>query len=140
MKGLAILVFARPDQERKSVFCGAEVIHHVQQGLCRPFKAIVWLRVPTIEERGLLAPRLRLFPDGEEFAAVPHDELYRALDREFSLEDLAYRLARHIRNTDKKSAGQWGVEAVDLLTELRERDPKKYDAEVKASREGGASE
>lgn len=44
---------------------------------------------------------------------------------------MAYRLARHIRNTDKSDAVKWGLEAIDLLSELRELDLERYDREVK---------
>lgn len=35
------------------------------------------------------------------------------------------------RNTDRRDAIKWGLEAIYLLNELREMDPKRYDREVK---------
>ena len=47
------------------------------------------------------------------------------------LESWAWRAARHMRNTDKMPAVQWGVDAIDILAELRDHDPNGYDREVK---------
>lgn len=44
---------------------------------------------------------------------------------------LLYRMARHIRNTDKVEPVKWGLDAMDLLGELRAKDPKRYEREVK---------
>lgn len=46
-------------------------------------------------------------------------------------ERLLYKLANHVRNGDKTPAVKWGVQAMDLLAELRELDPKSYDERVK---------
>lgn len=47
------------------------------------------------------------------------------------ISNLLYRFARHVRNTEKVPALEWGVEGCDLLAELRELDPKVYDKRVK---------
>jgi hypothetical protein len=47
------------------------------------------------------------------------------------LKQWAWRAARHIRNTDKIPSVQWGIEAMDILAELRDHDPNGYDIEVK---------
>ncbi len=44
---------------------------------------------------------------------------------------LCLRLARHIRNTSKLEVRQWGVQAMDLLSEVRAADPLAYDHLVK---------
>lgn len=46
--------------------------------------------------------------------------------------DLLYRFGRHVRNTDEIPPLKWGVQGMDLLTELRAIDPSRYDAEIKA--------
>jgi len=47
-------------------------------------------------------------------------------------EALLYKMARHIRNTDEVAVTAWGVQGLDLLAELQELNPEKYDAEVRA--------
>jgi hypothetical protein len=49
--------------------------------------------------------------------------------------DLLYKLARHIRNTDKVNPFKWGVQAMELLGEVREIQPARYDTEVKSTAE-----
>ena len=46
-------------------------------------------------------------------------------------EELLYRLARHLRNTDDMPLLSWGVVGADLLADLRQLDPAKYDRLVK---------
>ena len=44
--------------------------------------------------------------------------------------DLAYRMARHIRNSDDSSPVKWGIEGMNLLVELHKINSKAY-AKVK---------
>jgi len=44
---------------------------------------------------------------------------------------MAYKLARHVRNTDEESEHAWGRYACKLLMELRELDRVSYDRHVK---------
>ncbi len=46
-------------------------------------------------------------------------------------EYFVYRLARLLRNTDGWHPERWGLRSMDLLTELREIDPDKYDERVR---------
>lgn len=50
---------------------------------------------------------------------------------DLAAQDLLYKLARHIRNTDETPVTLWGVQGLDLLAQLREVDPERYDKEVK---------
>lgn len=45
----------------------------------------------------------------------------------FKEEDLLYRFARHVWNTDKLSPTAWAVAGMDLLFALRELHPAKYN-------------
>lgn len=47
--------------------------------------------------------------------------------------DLLYRFARHVRNTDEIAPPAWGVGGLNLLAELRELNPDRYDREVRAA-------
>lgn len=47
------------------------------------------------------------------------------------LADWAYRAARHIRNTACLAPETWDEEARQLLREIREADPERYEREVK---------
>lgn len=50
---------------------------------------------------------------------------------DLTLVDFAYRLARHIRNTDETPVTKWAVQGMDLLAELQKFDPERYDREIK---------
>lgn len=50
---------------------------------------------------------------------------------DLAAQDLLYKLARHIRNTDEIHPATWGAQGLNLLAELREIDPERYDKEVK---------
>lgn len=50
---------------------------------------------------------------------------------DLAAQDLLYKLARHIRNTDEIHPATWGAQGLDLLAQLREIDPERYDKEVK---------
>lgn len=45
--------------------------------------------------------------------------------------DLLYRMARHIRQTDELNPFTWASKGIELLNELRNLDPDKYDRLVK---------
>jgi hypothetical protein len=62
-------------------------------------------------------------------SAAMSDWKYRRRDRAF--ENIAFRLGRHLRNPDQIGIHDWGAGAMDLLAELREMDPERYDREVK---------
>lgn len=49
---------------------------------------------------------------------------------------LLYRMARLIRNPDGMAPTDWGAEGMQLLAELREMDPAKYDQYVKGPSHG----
>lgn len=49
-------------------------------------------------------------------------------DRDFA--DWAFRAARHIRNTACLSPETWDEEARQLLREICEMDPERYEREV----------
>jgi len=57
-----------------------------------------------------------------------HTEAANAIEE---LQTMIYRLSRHIRNTDTKPAVAWGMQAVNLLVEVREMDEERYEREVK---------
>lgn len=42
------------------------------------------------------------------------------------IEEWAWRAARHMRNVDGTTAFQWGIDAAQLLAELRKSDPNTY--------------
>ncbi|MDB5294953.1 MAG: hypothetical protein JWO31_936 [Phycisphaerales bacterium] len=48
---------------------------------------------------------------------------------------IAYKLGRHVRNTDRMPATTWGVKGIDLLVELRAMDPSRYSREVRTGRQ-----
>ncbi len=48
-----------------------------------------------------------------------------------ALEQLIYKLARHIRNTDKVPILEWGRKSIDLLGEVKKLDGEKYERLVK---------
>lgn len=50
-----------------------------------------------------------------------------------NIERLLYKLARHLRNPDDLPLVTWGVAGIELLAEIRELDPKRYDNEVTKS-------
>ena len=71
---------------------------------------------------------------GEIVAAAPEELASWFLENypaKSPLEALAYKFARHIRNTETLDAAAWGFQAADLLTELQELDPEVYDERVK---------
>lgn len=45
---------------------------------------------------------------------------------------IAFKLARHIRNTDTMPEIEWGCRGIDLLGELNAINPERYAREVKA--------
>jgi len=46
-------------------------------------------------------------------------------------EDLLFQLARHLRNSEKQRQDLWFLKSMELLTKVREFDPKKYEELVK---------
>lgn len=57
--------------------------------------------------------------------------LVRGIRKQEAKLSLLYRMARHMRGTDKMEPVQWGLRAIDLLIELREIDPDTYEREVR---------
>ena len=47
------------------------------------------------------------------------------------LEDLLFKFARHVANVDELPSSRWGVVGMDLLVELRDLFPVRYDKEIK---------
>jgi len=72
-------------------------------------------------------------PELSEAVAVAEKELeaegikQRLADAEW----LLYRLARHIRNNDKLQPIPWGIAGIDLLMDVRDYAPDRYDMDVK---------
>lgn len=56
--------------------------------------------------------------------------LRTAADRD-EWRELCMRLARHIRNTETIPPVMWGIKGIDLLVEVREKDPITYEKLVK---------
>lgn len=51
--------------------------------------------------------------------------------RLFNAEQLLYKLARHVRNNDKLQPIPWGIAGIDLLMEVRDYAPNRYDCDVR---------
>ena len=45
-------------------------------------------------------------------------------------EDLLWRMARHIRNTDELPIVKWGIKSIDLLIAAKEHSPNVYEHKV----------
>lgn len=69
------------------------------------------------------------FPLFQLASATTIDVKY--IREDLAAQDLLYKLARHIRNTDEIHPATWGAQGLELLAELRGIDPEKYDKEVK---------
>lgn len=46
------------------------------------------------------------------------------------VETLLFKFARHVANVDQIPATRWGVMGMDLLVELKEMFPNRYDKEL----------
>lgn len=53
------------------------------------------------------------------------------IERLRNAERLMERLAKHIRNTDELPVLKWGIVATDLLIEVRDHNPVRYEHYVK---------
>ena len=51
------------------------------------------------------------------------------------MKELLLQLARHIRNTDKLNAIQWGNASMELLEEVQALLPEEYEQQVKSQKE-----
>jgi hypothetical protein len=63
---------------------------------------------------------------------VFHNDIPADTREVFVATGLLFRLARHIRNTNKLPPVQYGVRGVELLVEVQEFNPERYDKEVKS--------
>lgn len=79
--------------------------------------------------------RLTEGPDGPIRLDGLVDRIAAALTdaRQPVADDLLYRMARHLRNTDEMPLIKWGAASMNLLAELKQRDPDRYYKEVKKS-------
>ena len=57
-------------------------------------------------------------------------ERCRLVDRLMRAEDLLWRMARHIRNTDELPIVKWGIKSIDLLIAAKEHSPNVYEHKV----------
>ncbi len=72
-------------------------------------------------------------PELSEAVAVAEKELEAESikQRLADAERLLYRLARHIRNNDKLQPIPWGIAGIDLLMDVRDYAPDRYNMDVK---------
>jgi hypothetical protein len=63
---------------------------------------------------------------------VFHDDIPEEAREAFVRNGLLYRLARHIRNTGAMPPEKWGAIGIELLLEVHDLNPERYDKEVKS--------
>lgn len=60
------------------------------------------------------------------------EEMFSAAHDADKIREMAYRLARHMRNTDVIEVSQWAAQSGEILAELRAMDQDAYEAKVKS--------